>query len=141
VLGVGTAPIVVKLDPVECLALLAHTPIGRVVLSIKALPAVRTVRFVLSSGSIVVRVAPNSRLRRASAGSVVAFHADHYDEEAGEGWSVVAHGLCEEVRDVDTLTSMRSLPLEPWADTPTGDHFLRIPITLISGERVEWFPK
>jgi uncharacterized protein len=134
-------PIVVKLDPVECLALLAHAPIGRVALSIGALPAVRTVRFALSDGSIVFRVAPNSQLLRAAAGAVVAFHADHYDEQAGDGWSVVAHGACEEITNVDALTSMRALPMVPWADTPTGDHFLRIPITMITGERVRWFPE
>jgi uncharacterized protein len=140
-LGVGTEPIVVKLDPAECLALLARSPIGRVAVSIDALPAVRTVRFALSGDSIVFRVAANSRLRRAAAGAVVAFHADHYDQEAGEGWSVMAHGMCEEIRDVDALTSMRSLPLAPWADTPTGDRSLRIPISMISGERVRWFPE
>jgi uncharacterized protein len=136
----GVEPVVIRLDRVECMALLAGARIGRVALSIGALPTVRTVRFAVADAAIVFRAAPNSHLLRAAAGAVVAFHADHYDEQAGDGWSVVAHGRCEEISNVDALTSLRALPLDPWADTPTGDHFLRIPIVMISGERVRWIP-
>ena len=134
----GASPLIIKLDQEDCLTLLAQAHVGRVAVSIDALPAVRTVRFALAGGAIVFRVAPNSRLRRAVANAVVAFHADHYDEQARHGWSVVVRGVGEEVNDADVVAQLRSLPLEAWADTPTGDCFMRIPMSMVSGERVLW---
>jgi nitroimidazol reductase NimA-like FMN-containing flavoprotein (pyridoxamine 5'-phosphate oxidase superfamily) len=134
----GPKPTIVKLTPEDCLTLLGQTRIGRVAVSIDALPAVRTVRFVLASGNIVFRAATDSRLREAVTNAVVAFQADHCDDAARQGWSVLVRGVGEEVNDADSVAQLRSLPLEPWADSPTGDRFLRIPISMVSGERVFW---
>jgi len=130
--------IIIKLDPLECRQLLSRARIGRVALSIDALPAVRTVKFALADNDVLFRVAPTSRLRRAATGAVVAFHADHYDEQAGEGWTVLVRGMCEEISNVHAAAELASLQLEPWANTPTGDVLMRVPMSMISGERVQW---
>lgn len=134
----GGPPNVIKLDRVECISLLMQARIGRIVLSIDALPAARTVRFALSDDHIVFRVSPASRLRKAAKAAVVGFHADHYDEVKKLGWAVMVLGVGQEVSDTEVLAALRSLPLDPWAEENTGDHFMRIPITSISGERVVW---
>jgi uncharacterized protein len=109
-------PVFVRLNPQECLARLVPAPIGRVAVSIDALPTVRSVRFALIGDSVVFRVAPESRLRRAVVGTVIAFHADHYDEGERQGRSVVIHGVADEVKDPTTVAQLRALPLEAWAD-------------------------
>jgi len=124
----------------ECLALLGRAPIGRVALSIAAMPAVRSVKFVVADANVVLRLAPDSRLSRAAAGSVIAFHVDHYDHEAREGWSVVVQGVGEHVRDQRLLAALQQLPLDPWSDPPSEDRFVRIPLTEINGEHVRWPP-
>lgn len=133
-----SAPIVIRLAATECLALLGQSTIGRIALTIDAMPTVRTVAFRLVNTTIVARVAPGSRLCRAAKRSVVAFQADHYDMDRGEGWSVVAQGICNEVTEPDTLEAMRGLPLGAWSDPPVEDRFVEIPITVVTGERVLW---
>ena len=122
-------PVFVRLNPQECLARLVQAPIGRV--------AVRSVRFALIGDSAVFRVIPGSRLRRAVAGAVIAFHADHCDERERQGWSVVIQGLADEVKDPTTVAQLRALPLQAWADPPTDDQFMRLPTAVISGEHVQ----
>ena len=59
-------PFIVKLDPVACRTLLAQVSVRRVALSMAALPVIRTVRYALAYDHIVFRVAPDSRLCRAT---------------------------------------------------------------------------
>jgi len=132
------APVVTRLAPTECLALLERARVGRVALTIDAMPNVRSVVFALVDRSIVLRVAPGSRLHRAATGAVVAFQADHYDDAAREGWSVVAQGMGHEVADPATLRVCHQLPLDAWSEPPLEDRFLQIPIVVLSGEHVLW---
>jgi len=130
--------LVVKLDRGECLAYLAQAPLGRVALTVGALPAIRSVRFALTEDHVVFRVASGSRLRRAVVNTVVVFQADHYDEHARQGWCVEVHGVGHEVTDPNTMAQLRMLPLEPMGESPTSDHFVRVPTTSVSGQRVQW---
>ncbi len=127
-----------KLEREECIARLGRARIGRVAVTIDALPVVRTVQFALAEEAVVLRVHPESRLRKALSNAVVAFHADHYDETAGGGWSIVVQGIAEPIDDPGTLDVLRSLPLDAWSDPPHADCFVRLPVTLISGEEVVW---
>ena len=74
----GIVPMVTPLGDEDCLRLLGSASIGRVALTIGALPASRTVRFALTPGRIVFRIASDPRLRQA-VGAVIAFQVDHFD--------------------------------------------------------------
>jgi hypothetical protein len=138
VAGVSEEPEIVDLSPEECLKRLHRVSLGRIALSIGALPAIRSVRFVLSGHDVVFRVRPVSRLYRAASNSVVAFHADYVDEQARDGWAVQIQGVGRPVTDAVVLQGLRSLPLASWSATPSDDAFVRIATSHMSGERVRW---
>lgn len=119
----------------ECTRLLAQATLGRVSVTMSALPVIRTVRYALTAEHVVFRVASNSRLRAAAASSVIAFHADRGGETDGIGWSVLVQGICQEVTSPELTKHLQALPLPPWS---SDDAFLRLPLTHVSGELVYW---
>jgi len=129
---------VTRLTEAECLELLAQTAVGRVAVSIDALPAIRTVRFGLIPGHVVFSVAASSQLRRAASNAVVAFQADHVDETARRGWCVVVQGLSEVITSEEDLAQVRSLPITPWRPGPNDDIPIKISLSRVSGEKVSW---
>jgi hypothetical protein len=131
-------PFVVKLDPVACRTLLAQVSVGRVALSMAALPVIRTVRYALAYDHIVFRVAADSRLCRATTDVVVAFNADQCDDDARHGWNVLVQDVCHPITDHQRLSWLQSLPLIPWADTSTGDIFMSMSAANATGESVYW---
>jgi nitroimidazol reductase NimA-like FMN-containing flavoprotein (pyridoxamine 5'-phosphate oxidase superfamily) len=135
---VSESPSIVRLDAAACLALLAEGSVGRVAVSIAALPTIRTVRYALAGDRVVFRVDPDSRLRAAVADVVIAFNADHCDDRKRCGWSVVVQGRCREVVDTECLASLQTLPLAPWTDTLGRPVYMSIPSARVSGEVVRW---
>ncbi|MBO2455183.1 pyridoxamine 5'-phosphate oxidase family protein [Actinomadura barringtoniae] len=123
------------LDDAECMALMGSMPVGRIVFTEHALPAVRLVNFVLHQDSVVIRTAPGSKFDAALRGAVVAFETDDYDAETGAGWSVSAVGEAQAVHDPAEVARLAALPLCPWVP---GRHeqFIRIPCERISGRRI-----
>ncbi|MFD3484877.1 pyridoxamine 5'-phosphate oxidase family protein [Streptomyces sp. NPDC058665] len=88
------------LDRQESLRLLAKTPVGRVVYTRQALPAVLPVNFSLDTdASVLLLTSPDSDLVRAIDGVVVAFEADEFDASTRSGWSVVVTGRATVVTD------------------------------------------
>ena len=67
----------------ECLALMASVPVGRIIYTRRALPAVELVNFALDR---------SGKLAAAARGTGVAFHAAHLDLAGQSGWSVTAIG-------------------------------------------------
>ena len=53
----------------ECLMLMASVPVGRVIYTRRALPAVELVNFALDHGDIVIRTASGGKLAAAARGS------------------------------------------------------------------------
>ncbi|RCV54011.1 pyridoxamine 5'-phosphate oxidase family protein [Marinitenerispora sediminis] len=119
----------------ECLRLLAAAPIGRIVFSDRALPAVQPVNFALYGTDIVVRTAPESRLARATRDAVVAFEVDDFDVAARTGWSVMVVGIARAVTDPDEIAELAVLPLDPWAPGPKP-HLIRIETDIVTGRRI-----
>jgi hypothetical protein len=72
----------------ECLALMASVPVGRIIYTRRALPAVELVNFTLDHGDIVIRTDRSGKLAAAARGAVVAFEADQLDLAGQTGWSV-----------------------------------------------------
>ncbi len=129
-------PLIQSLTRAECLDLLAQVKVGRIAMTVGALPAVRPVRFVLTPPHVVFRAAPESRLRSA-ANTVVAFQADHLDENSGTGWTVQVQGRCEEFKSPDIIEELRNLPLPPWHSL-LNDTFLGVETTNVTGEEIRW---
>ncbi|MBP2325135.1 nitroimidazol reductase NimA-like FMN-containing flavoprotein (pyridoxamine 5'-phosphate oxidase superfamily) [Kibdelosporangium banguiense] len=120
----------------ECYQLLAKVPIGRIVFTDRALPAVQPVAFVLHENKVIIRTAARSRLAIAATDTVVAFEVDEFtDDRVRTGWSVVAVGQAKPITDTDDLAAVRQLGLRPWS-AAAMDHYLAIGIEIISGRRL-----
>jgi uncharacterized protein len=121
------------LDEAQCLALLATASVGRVGISSSALPAIFPVNFALVDRQVIFRTQPGTKLNAAAAGAVVAFEADRFDDARGEGWSVLVRGLAEEVTGPGEIARWAALVPASWALANQAAHFVRVPVTLISG--------
>jgi nitroimidazol reductase NimA-like FMN-containing flavoprotein (pyridoxamine 5'-phosphate oxidase superfamily) len=124
-----------RLSRDECLTLLASVPVGRIVYTRRALPAVELVNFALDHGDIVIRTDRSGKLAAATRGAVVAFEADQLDLAGQSGWSVTAVGPSSEVTDPGELTRLRTIGLKPWAPGER-DHFIRISPVMLNGRRL-----
>ncbi len=116
----------------ECLDLLAQVTVGRVGVSIDALPAIMPVQFALFEESVIFRTRPGSKLDAAINGAVVAFEADA--SEAGhDSWSVLLQGIASEVSDPDELAGVRSVPMVRWPSESGAERWVRIRNGTLSG--------
>lgn len=124
-----------KLGREECLTLLASRSVGRVGITISALPVIFPVNFAILDGDIVFRSSPGSKLTAAAQRAVVAFEVDDVDGMYHSGWSVLIVGPAYEITDPAELSRAQALPLTPWAPGQKG-HFIRIRSEIVSGRRV-----
>ena len=119
----------------ECLRGLSSTAVGRFVFTVGALPAVVPVTFALDGEVAVCCTSAGSRLARAAAGGVLALQADDIDVASRSGWSVVATGVAEVVRDPAEVSRITGL-VRPWVPG-TLDVAIRLPLTVLTGRRVD----
>jgi hypothetical protein len=124
-----------RLDRGESLRLLASVPVGRLIFTVRALPAVRLMSFALVDGLIVMRTADDSEMARKVHDTVVAFEADELDNATYSGWSVTVIGRAALVTDPGTAARYRAVPLVPWAPG-ARDTFMTITTELAEGRRV-----
>jgi nitroimidazol reductase NimA-like FMN-containing flavoprotein (pyridoxamine 5'-phosphate oxidase superfamily) len=130
------------LDRAECLRLLATVPVGRIAVSIGALPAIFPVNFAVVGDRIVIRTVPGTKLDAATSRAVVAFEADGYAPDGSSGWSVMVQGLCGEVVEPAELTALSASPLRAWAfDEGVAARFVRIDLSFVSGRRFRRRPE
>ncbi|MEV7793490.1 pyridoxamine 5'-phosphate oxidase family protein [Streptomyces sp. NPDC087512] len=124
------------MDRHECLRLLAKAPVGRVVYTLQALPAVLPVNFALDTdSSVVLRTSAGSELARAVDGFVVAFEADDFDAASRSGWSVVVTGQATVVTDpAEHERLMRTGP-RSWMPIQ-DDVFVRIEAAMVTGREL-----
>jgi uncharacterized protein len=116
-------------------ALLASGEIGRVGITIGALPAIFPVNYRVIDGAIVFRTAPGSKLSAAAEGAVVAFEVDDYQLADRSGWSVLVVGRSEVSHDLDDVFKALDARLEPLAGGRRCA-LVRIEPTFISGRRI-----
>jgi pyridoxamine 5'-phosphate oxidase-like protein len=136
----------VDLTGPECWKLLSSVPLGRVVFSQDAMPAIRVVSHLVEDGAIIIRspqgavIAGQTRLAgsaaagRGVAGTVVCYEADAMDTVRRTGWSVVVTGMARLVRDPAALARYSRL-LSTWAADGAGD-VVAIEPGIVSGRRV-----
>ena len=88
----------------ECFNRLAEVPVGRISVSIDALPVIFPVHFALEDESVLFRTVRGTKLDTAATDAVVAFQADASDSRAGGWWSVLLQGIATPVRDGEEET-------------------------------------
>lgn len=116
----------------ECLELLRSVPIGRIVYSEHAMPAIQPVSFILFHGQIVIRTPSGSKLCAAARNAVVAFEVDSFAADLRSGRSVTVLGHAAELTDPSELTEVRALGLRLWSPVRV-DHFIKIEMEIVSG--------
>ena len=119
----------------QCLRLLRRSRIGRVIVSVGALPAAFPVNFALLDDDVVIRTAPGTKLTAALDGAVVGFEVNKIDPVFESGWSVLVQGPASVLTAPGDLERARRLRLRTWAP---GDHphFVRIRSEVVSGRRL-----
>jgi hypothetical protein len=142
----GTRPRqAVELTEGECWRLLAAAPIGRVVFTHHAMPAVRPVNHLVDGRKIVIRTHLGAAIASRAGdtapdgagsppGSVVCYEADDLDPVRHTGWSVIATGLARLVTDPADVARY-SAALEPWI-AGEMDQVVSIEPRFLSGRRL-----
>lgn len=123
------------LDRTECLALMGSVPLGRLVFTDRALPAVQPVNFVLDGDEVIIRTSSGSKLAAATRRAIVAFEADDFDDDHATGWSVTIVGRAIQISDPVRLRQVLRLPLEPWSPG-ARDHFISVSTDQVTGRRI-----
>lgn len=125
-----------SMDRQECLRLLAKVPVGRVVYTRHALPAVLPVNFALDAdSSVLLRTSAGSDLVRAVDGVVVAFEADEFDADSRSGWSVVVTGRATAVTDPAEHEQLMRTGPRSWMPIQQ-DVFIRIEAAMVTGREL-----
>lgn len=119
----------------ECLRLLRTASVGRVGITVGALPVILPVNYGVLDGAIVFRTAGGTKLRAAVRNAVVAFEVDAIDPAEHRGWSVLAVGTATELTNADDLAAAARLGLEPLVPA-AGAHYVRLAPELVSGRRI-----
>jgi nitroimidazol reductase NimA-like FMN-containing flavoprotein (pyridoxamine 5'-phosphate oxidase superfamily) len=115
--------------------LLATAEVGRVGITMGALPAIFPVNYRLIDGAIVFRTAPGSKMSAAAEGAVIAFEVDDYQLADRSGWSVLAVGTAQVIDDPELAARVADAGLEPFAGGPRTT-IVRIEPTFLSGRRL-----
>jgi uncharacterized protein len=124
------------LSRTESLALLATAPIGRIVFTRGALPAIHPVSFVLDGDDVVISTGEDSALLSAVVESIVAFEADEIDAANNAAWTVVVTGRAQLVTDPQIVERIYDLT-QPRRFTAESAHLLRIRSEIVLGQRTE----
>lgn len=130
---------VASIAPSACLALLAVGGIGRVAVSIGAVPAVFPVHYAMLDGDVVFRTTRGTNLHGAARNAVVAFEVDDVDASYQAGWSVLVVGTADEITDDARRARAERLPLQPRPPGSAG-RVMAIRPELVSGRRILMTP-
>jgi hypothetical protein len=128
-------PPVEELSRDECMRLTGSVPVGRIVYTRQALPAVELVNFALVNGDIVIRTFAEGKLAAATRGAVVAFEVDSVDPDKHTGWSVTIVGQARAVTDGAEIRDLDQVVPPSWV-TSEREHFIRISPSIVNGRRI-----
>ncbi|MGO8687759.1 MAG: pyridoxamine 5'-phosphate oxidase family protein [Candidatus Dormibacteria bacterium] len=103
-----------ELSRARCFELLGSVAVGRIGVSVRALPVVLPVRYAVVGERLVFRSAPGAKLEAAVHRLVVAFEADRYDPRGRWGWSVLVQGVAAEITAAAEAEAARGLLGPAW---------------------------
>lgn len=126
---------VAALTPAECRQRLASATMGRIGMTVQALPVVLPVYFALDGEAVVIRTVAGTKLSAAIAGSVVAFEVDRHEDD-GRGWSVMVQGRATEIHGEQGLVRARALGLPAFNRAGVPDHYIAVALEFVSGRVV-----
>jgi uncharacterized protein len=129
------SPALERLSRYECMRLMGSVPVGRIVYTRQAMPAVELVNFALVDGDIVIRTSAEGKLAAATRGAVVAFEADSVDLGGHAGWSVTVVGQARAVTDGAEIRCLERVALTSWVPGQRG-HYIRISPSIVKGRRI-----
>lgn len=120
-----------ELPRAEAMRRLASVPVGRLVFTRQALPAIRPVNHIVEDDTIVIGLTPGSAIAASTAsdGTVVAYEADVLDLSGRLGWTVIVVGVARLATEADAVRRHRAR-LRPWLSGAIAD------IIVISSEIV-----
>ena len=116
----------------ECQQRLRQRRLGRIAVTLEALPAIFPVNYALLDEEIVFRTAPGTKLCAGLLERVVAFEVDGTTPDSTSGWSVLVVGRATQIHYPAMLERAQHLGLRPWAPGP-HDYFVKITSEHISG--------
>lgn len=120
------------LSRTKALSLLGSVPIGRLVFTHQALPAIRPVNHIVEGESVIVRATAGAAITSASQrGTVVAYEADSIDPETHLGWSVIVVGTARLLSDDRSAERYRAR-LRPWV-SGSADDVITISADVVTG--------
>lgn len=122
------------LSDADCTKRLREGRLGRLALVDRdGRPLIFPVNYFFDEGVIAFRTAPGTKLDLAP-GAQVTFEIDAWNEEGGEGWSVVARGIAHDFTHPRTgsIARIHYWPVEPAAPGPRH-HWIGILVTEITG--------
>jgi nitroimidazol reductase NimA-like FMN-containing flavoprotein (pyridoxamine 5'-phosphate oxidase superfamily) len=125
-------------DRGDCLRRLALGGVGRVAVTVSALPAVFPVNFALCDGDVLFRTATGTKLAAAVRNDIVAFEIDHVDAMGHLGWSVLVIGPSHEVVEPAELEAATRVPLTRWVVGGGPESFVRIRTDLVTGRELTY---
>jgi nitroimidazol reductase NimA-like FMN-containing flavoprotein (pyridoxamine 5'-phosphate oxidase superfamily) len=118
----------------RCLELLSRAHLGRIAVTIGAVPAIFPVHYRLCEGQIIFSTGDGTNLHAASANTVVAFEVVDVDPSWSAGWSVLVVGVARELRDSATVAPTLDQVANPW-EAGVGAHVMSILPAFVSGRR------
>jgi hypothetical protein len=119
------------LSELECRDLLATANIGRVALSMAALPVILPVNYIVEGGDVLFLSGTGGKLHAALTGQVLAFEVDSMDEPSRSGWSALAIGMAAASRPGDDTPAPQR-----WISRTRDQDLVRLRPSLISGRRL-----
>jgi nitroimidazol reductase NimA-like FMN-containing flavoprotein (pyridoxamine 5'-phosphate oxidase superfamily) len=120
----------------QCLDLLGAARVGRVIVSIGALPAAFPVNFRVVKRQIVFRTVSGTKLAAAAEHSVVGFEVDEIDLERRTGWSVLVVGMASVVADPVRIEELDRVGIGSWWASGAAAHYVVIEMGQVSGRRL-----
>ena len=115
----------------ECWDLLATASVGRLALSVRALPVILPVQYCLDGRRLAVCLGHHALPERALNGTILAFAADSIDPVTRSGWLVLVQGK-------SVIPS--GLRIDTDCGLPSAAQMVEIELAKISGHRMHMCP-
>jgi len=121
------------LSRADSFELLGDSGMGRVAVTMGALPVVLPVCYAVLDDDVIIRTGTGTKLSAAVDHAVVTFEVDRL--EGDDRWSVCVTGVASPVTRPDDLSKVVGLSMPPGLRT-LRPHFVRIRSDLVSGRRL-----
>jgi len=119
----------------ECLCLLGRSKLGRVGVTVGAIPEIFPVAYCVTDGAIAFRTGEGTKLHAATRRAVLAFEVDDSDDEVQHGWSVLVVGHSSEVTDPEQVIAIRRFLSDTWLPADRY-HIVSIAMDRVTGRRI-----